>query len=105
MYPDDMNAAGEDAEEIGVVEREHDEFVVRQNRSIEENEEAMLHRLNRGDVAAKPVQRRAEVAARLAENPPVITVARAVVLIALGFHAVEYPLIYFGESLANFFRG
>src|SRR5690606_30943555 len=91
--PRDVETAREDAEEVGVVDGDVHEHVVGEDLRAEELEDAVLRRLDRGDVPGEAVDESSPLAARLAEDPPVVSIRGAVVLIALGLHALHDPLV------------
>ena len=94
--PEDMDMAGEDAQGPGVVQRDVDEFVVRQDGLIQEHEGAVFGGLHGGDITSQVRQCRAEILPRLPEYPPVVPIGRAVVLIPFRFHPLQDPLIDLG---------
>ena len=87
--PRDVNAAGEDSEHVRVAGGDIDEHIVRQDGCVQENKEAVLCGFDGCDVATEAIQGRAEVGARLTENPPIVAVRLPIVLIAFGLHVID----------------
>ncbi|MNT61328.1 hypothetical protein D3C72_1989670 [compost metagenome] len=84
-----MQTRGQDAQNGRVVAGDHHQLVVRQDVRVEESEPAVFGRLDGGDEAAQPFQRRTQLAARLAENPPVVAIGGPVVAVPLRLHRLE----------------
>ena len=57
----DVNAAGQHAQEVGVVQGNGDQLVVGQDACIEKDKEPVLGGLDRGDVAGQAAKRRPEI--------------------------------------------
>ncbi|MND76055.1 hypothetical protein D3C80_676920 [compost metagenome] len=87
-----MNTGRQDAKEPRVIGRHGDDRVVRRHIRIKEAKPAMLGRLHRHDVARQTLQRRTKLPTRLAEDPPVFTIGRAVVQVALRLHRFKQVL-------------
>ncbi len=91
--PGDMRTAGQHAEVEGVVEGDGNQFVVGQDGRVEELEGAVLGGFDGGDIARQAGELFAQFAAGFTEDPPVVAVSGALVLVAFGLHAFEQPLI------------
>jgi len=98
-----VEAAAEYAEMEGIIEGEHDQFVVGQDRGIEELENTMFGRFDRRDVPGKIGKCRAQLSSGPTEKPPVILDVRFPVLISLGLNRCQNMLIYSRESFTHLF--
>jgi hypothetical protein len=81
-----MKTTAQNTEVKGVGKRDDDEFVVGQNFGIEKLEDAMLGRLDGGDVAGEAEEHATHLLVGFAKNPPKFSTALAVVVIAFRFH-------------------
>jgi hypothetical protein len=72
--PDDMHSAGEDTEEIRIVERDANQLVVRRYRGVEELKGAMLGGFHGGDVARQAGQALRASLCESGQKPPVVAV-------------------------------
>ena len=99
--PDDVHAAGQHAKVEGVVAGDGDQHVVGQDAGVQKLEGAVLGGFDGGDVAGQAGERRTQVFARFAKQPPVVPISGAVVLVALGLHTLQQPLVYGGKLRAH----
>ena len=102
--PGEVRARGQHTQVIGVRQAEVDQHVVRPDARLEEDEQAVLGRLRRRDVAG---QVGGEAAVHLvggAEPPPVFSAERHPVGVPMGLHRGEQVLVHLGEAGAHLRR-
>ena len=102
--PSDMERLGKDAEDECVIRGDRNQLVIGEDAMIEESEETVFAGFHGGDVARDSCQCRTKIFARFAMNPPIFTVAVAIVMIPLRFHVNEEMLIKRWPSSHCFFR-
>ena len=76
--------------------------VVGQGDYFNEDEDAMLSSFDSRDVPRKTTQSRAEISAWLAEDPPVLTVSSAPIVVAFWFYSIVYPPTDLRKPLLDF---
>src|SRR5690606_23576574 len=99
QVPDVMYGRLEHGKLLGGPGCDADQLVVRQDRSVQKLENAMLGRLDGCDIAAQPRPRLASVGNILAEKPPVQPSIASGVSVSLGLYMLEYVLINFGKPV------
>ncbi len=99
--PLDMASARQDTEQQCVVARDHPDLLVGQHVAVDEHEGPVFGGLGRADVATQPVHRLPKLHSGFSEVPPVVPVARPLVLGALRLDPFEQPLVRRGIVVAN----
>ena len=105
--PFDVQLAGEDAQAVGVVQRDGHQHVVRQDGGIQKLEGAVLAGFHRGDIAGQASELLAHLLSRLAMQPPQPGVASAILGAAFGIafrlDPIQQPLVGRRVLLAQLF--
>ena len=93
-----VDAAGKDTQKATVVEGNVNQHVVGQDFCIQKANERSLEVSVVEMYRGRPLKRWPKVLSRFSKNPPLVPICCSVVLISLGFDAIQDPLQNFGET-------
>src|SRR5688572_22015178 len=96
--PFGMNPGRQHCQNESVGAGNRDQSIIREDFTFHEHENAMFRGDRSHDVTIEAYQRRSKLTTWLAEHPPVITIARAAVDVALRFYGPQEMLVDLREA-------